>query len=167
MQQCCCMCRVPQLSPVVNGVWGILPVYAKRTLLSFYCVSRSCTINKDFLVCASPRSGRYFLELHALSKGTFLYSAVSSPWDCAKRLLLQSLVDLFIPTSHRLLWEAFSYAAITARKLFVHRSTVARYSFIHLGELWQNGQSFIWGNCGKMAKVSKRQQENSNPGFLD
>ena len=38
--------------------------------------------------------------------------------------------------------------------------SIARYSFIQLSELWQNGMN-------ETAKVSKRQQEDSNPGSLD
>ena len=34
-----------------------------------------------------------------------------------------SLADLFIPTPSRLLWEAFSHAAISARRLFIDIST--------------------------------------------
>ena len=48
-----------------------------------------------------------------------LYSVVSIPWDCSKRFTLHPLADLFIPTPTRLLWEAVSHAAITARRLFV------------------------------------------------
>ena len=46
-------------------------------------------------------------------KGLFLYSVVSSPRDCSKRFTLHPLADLFISTPSRLLWEAFSHAAIT------------------------------------------------------
>ena len=68
---------------------------------------------------------------------------------------LHSLADLFIPTSTLLLREAFSDARITARRLCVHIST--RYSVKQLIELWQYG-------VNEIAKVSKRQQENSNSG---
>ena len=72
-------------------------------------------------------------------------------------------VHLFIPTPTQLLWEAFNHAAITARRLFVHISiydNIARYSFTLLIELWQRG-------VNEIAKGSKRQQEDSNPGSLD
>ena len=52
-------------------------------------------------------------------KGTFLYSVTSSLWDCSKSFTLHDLAHLFIPTPFRLLWEAFSHAAITARRLFI------------------------------------------------
>ena len=42
-------------------------------------------------------------------KGTFLYSAVSSPWDCSKRFTLHPLVDLFIPVPSQPHWESFSH----------------------------------------------------------
>ena len=59
---------------------------------------------------------------------------------------------MFIPS--QLLREAFIHAAITARRLFV-----ARYSFIQLSELWQRG-------VNEIAKASKRQQEDTNPGSM-
>ena len=65
-----------------------------------------------------------FLRLHnnrpesKIRKGTFLYSAVSSPWDYTKQdSILRSLhilADLFIPMTSQLLWEVFIHAAITA-----------------------------------------------------
>ena len=51
-------------------------------------------------------------------KDTFLYSAVSSHWDCSKRFTLHSLADAIA-----LLWEGFSHAEIIARRPFVHIST--------------------------------------------
>ena len=76
-------------------------------------------------------------------KRTLLYSAVSSLWDCSKHFTLHPLADLFIPTPICLLWEAFSHAAITVQRLIVHISalSLARYSFIQLGELWQRGMN--------------------------
>ena len=47
---------------------------------------------------------------------TFLYSAVSSPWDCSKYFTLH-------PMPPRLLWKVFSHAAITAQRLLYHIST--------------------------------------------
>ena len=59
----------------------------------------------------------------------------------SKSFTLHTLSDLFIPRPSKLIWEAFSHAAI-ARSLFVHMSTtvcMARYTFIQLSELWQSG----------------------------
>ena len=68
-------------------------------------------------------------------KGTFLHSAVSSNWDCSKHFTLHPLADLFFRTPTRLLWEPFSYAAITAQRLFVHISTsVYSQVLIHTAE---------------------------------
>ena len=50
------------------------------------------------------------------------------------------------PWCTRLLWEAFSHAAITARRLLVHLYlplSNARCSFIQLGELKQRGVNKI------------------------
>ena len=77
-------------------------------------------------------------------KGLFLYSAVSSPWDCSKRFTIHPLADLFIPRpSH----SALSHTTITAQELPIHMS-VARYSFTQLSELWQCG-------VNETAKVKK------------
>ena len=46
-------------------------------------------------------------EKKDICKGKFLYSAVSSPLDRSKRLILYPQADLFIPTPTRLLREAF------------------------------------------------------------
>ena len=55
-------------------------------------------------------------------KGMFSYSEVSSPSDRSKgkHFTLHPLAELFIPTSTRVLWEAFSHAAITAQGLCIH-----------------------------------------------
>ena len=47
---------------------------------------------------------------------------VNRPWDSSKQFTLHPLADLFIPTPFRLLWEAFSHTALTARRLFVQIS---------------------------------------------
>ena len=107
---------------------------------------------------------RYPLSVAKYSfKIKFLYSAVSSPWDCSKRFTLHPQADLFIPRPFQFLWEVFSNVAINARRLFVHVSTtvcIARYSFIQLSELWQRGVI-------KLAKGSKRPQWDLKPGSLD
>ena len=47
---------------------------------------------------------------------TFLYSAVSSPKECSSECVtFQILADPFITTQIRLIWETFSFAAVTAR----------------------------------------------------
>ena len=83
----------------------------------------------------------YFdLRVNALnSRQSFLYSAVSSPWDCSKRFILHPLAEIFIPTPSQLLWEAFSHAAITARRLFVQMSVyVCIQAVIYTAELTGN-----------------------------
>ena len=65
--------------------------------------------------------------------------------DRSKRYTLQPLADPLTPTW--LLWKAFSHAAVTAQKLFIHTFPplpIARYSFMHLSELgrcWANGKA--------------------------
>ena len=92
-------------------------------------------------------------------KYAFLYSAVSSPWDCSKRFKLHPLADMLIPTPFGFLWEAFSHAAITARRLFVQIS-ISVCSQVQLSELWQLGMNEI-------AEASKRQEGDPNQGSLD
>ena len=58
--------------------------------------------------------------------------------DARKRFTLHPLLDLFNPTPSRLVWEAFSHAAITARRLFVHISTT----------VCSNVLIQSWVNCG-------------------
>ena len=77
-----------------------------------------------------------FVFLHGGLTDKFLYCAVFKPQDLPK-LCYNVYADLFTRTPSRLLWEAFSYAAI-ARRLFVYKYTplfVFKYSFIQLGEL--------------------------------
>ena len=92
----------------------------------------------------------------------FIYSAVYSSSDRSKRFTLHPLAGLFIPAPTRLLWEAFSYAAITREdySLIFPPLSVARYSFIQLIELGHRGenenyQSLKWYQTG-----------DSNPGSL-
>ena len=76
------------------------------------------------------------------------------------RFTFHIIADLLIPTPSQLLCEAFSHAAITVRRLFRYPPlSVARYSFIQLSELEQR-------RMNEIAKASKRQQEDSNSGFL-
>ena len=76
----------------------------------------------------------------------FLYSMVSSPLDWSKRFTLHPMTDMFIPTSFRLLWEAFSHVVITARRLFVQISLSVCSQVLILNEI---------------AKALKRQQKDS------
>ena len=77
------------------------------------------------------------------SKGTLLYSTLSSPWDCSTYLPVHPLVHLFIPTPSQLLREAFSHAAIILRRLFVHISTtVSSCVLIYSGNVGKNCESF-------------------------
>ena len=63
-------------------------------------------------------------EITRTTKGMFLYSAVSSQLDHSKRVTLHPLADMFIPTLTRLLWQAFSHAAVTVQRLFTHIPSV-------------------------------------------
>ena len=88
-----------------------------------------------------------------------LKSTVSSHLASPKRFPLYPLADLFIPTPIRLLWEAFSQAAITARRQTTHiflPLSFARFLFIHLSELGHRGDN-------KNAQVSN---DDSIPGSL-
>ena len=93
---------------------------------------------------------------------SFLYSEVSSSWDCSKCFTLHPLADLFIPMPPRLPWEAFSHTAITAQiYLFTYPPrSIARHSFIQLSELRQRG-------VNEIVQALIQQQEDSNPGPLD
>ena len=62
------------------------------------------------------------VSVNLLDKGMFLYSMVSSPWDCSKGFTLHPPADLFIPMLFQLLLEAFSHAAITAQTSFRYPS---------------------------------------------
>ena len=75
-----------------------------------------------------------------------LYNAVSSP----SNLPLHLLTNLFSLIQSRLLWRAFSHAAVTA----------LRHSFIHLSELGHRGET-------KMSKVRNGSKGDSNPGPFD
>ena len=67
-----------------------------------------------------------------------LYSAVC--WTAQSALhKFHPMSDLFILVPTRLLWEAFSQAANTARIIFNHISN--SYSFIQLGKLGHHGEN--------------------------
>ena len=90
----------------------------------------------DVLLSLVPRID----ALLSCKKGKFLYSAVSKPQDCSKCFTLYSLADLFYQKPSRLLWEAFSHAAINSQRLLVHiysPLSIARYSFMQLSKLEQ------------------------------
>ena len=82
---------------------------------------------------------------------------VSSPLYCSKCFTLHPLPHLFIPTPSRVLWEALSHAAVTARRPFIRIITTAysQVPFIQTNELWQR-------SVKQIAKASKRQQDGSN-----
>ena len=88
-------------------------------------------------------------------RGMFLYSTVSS------RPTLNPLADLFIPAPIRLLWEAFSHAAITARRLFTHISTTVQV-LIYTAE--STGASWTERKCPDFETVA---EGTSNAGSLD
>ena len=72
--------------------------------------------------------------------GKFLYSAVSSPQDCSKRLDFTSLADLFNQTPSQLLWEASSRMLQLIREGCSYTYpplSIARYSLMELSELKQ------------------------------
>ena len=69
-----------------------------------------------------------------------VFGVVSSLWDWSLRFPRH---PLFIPLPMRLPWEAFSHAAITSRRLFVHMyppPSIARLAVAHLSGLRQ----LIW-----------------------
>ena len=53
----------------------------------------------------------------------FYIAHVPSPLDHSNRFTLHPLADMLIPITTRLLWEAFSHAAMTAPRLRSHHST--------------------------------------------
>ena len=95
------------------------------------------------------------------SKRKFLYSAVSSPQDCSKHILLpgRPVQSNIVSTS---LGSIQPYTTINARRLLIHISTtvhVARYSFIQLSELKQC-------RVKKPARGFNTTAQDSNPGSL-
>ena len=94
-----------------------------------------------------------YAQLHYIHVKVSSYIA---RYPVLKCFTLHPLADLFIPRPFQLLWEAFSHAAITAQRLFIHISTtvfIARYSFIQLSELKLCGVikleiGFEWGTTG-------------------
>ena len=76
------------------------------------------------IIVILPRRPCYWLITKQHQR--FLYS----PPDRQKRFTLQAIADLFIPTSTRLLGEAFGYAANRVRRLLTHifpPLSIARY----------------------------------------
>ena len=79
-----------------------------------------------------------------------VYSFVASlevtyRWDCSNRFT-SPMTDLFIPKPNRLLWEAFSHAAITVRILFVHISTTVYIQVLIYTAEW-TGATWRERNC--------------------
>ena len=79
------------------------------------------------------------------------------------------LADLFNWTSSQLLWEASSHAAITARRLLIHKYpplSIARYSLIQLGKLeeweWKTCLRFYNGSTGFEPGFSSSRVHGSN-----
>ena len=72
----------------------------------------------------------------------FSYCSVSSPLDGSKGFTLHPLADLFIPTPTRLLWEAFSHAALMRKDfpLTFPPLSIDRYTFIQLSEQGHRGE---------------------------
>ena len=87
----------------------------------------------------------------------FFYIAVSSPKGCSDRFTLYPLGDLFIPTPTWLLLEAFSHAAITARRPFIHISTTVYSQILIYTAEWTEAICF----------ALKRQQEDLKLGSRD
>ena len=105
---------------------------------------------------------------HRVDKDAFLYSAVSSHWDCSKRFTLHPLADMFIPTPFGFIWEAFSHAALIARRLFVHISiSVCSQVLIYTAErtvtMWneRNCQSFEMAGRGSEPGFSRLRPRRS------
>ena len=62
-------------------------------------IQQLCSADSDMSeVEALTNPVRGQVSFSHLKKGTFLYSAVSSLWDCSKHFTLHPLADLFIPT---------------------------------------------------------------------
>ena len=101
----------------------------------------------------------------------FLYSAVSSPSDRSTRFTLHSPADLLIPTPTRLLWEAFSHAAIIARRLITHISTTV-YSLILMhtaectGASWRDGEGPSFETATKDIRIQALSIERDVYGYL-
>ena len=74
---------------------------------------------RQMLFTFTPNDNSFVFLLDGL-KGMFFYSAGSNPQDLSKRYYT-FYADIFNRTPSRLLWEAFSKAAITAHIIFVYK----------------------------------------------
>ena len=92
----------------------------------------------------------------------FIYNAVSSPWDCSKRFTIR-------PWQTRSFQRHLDFSGKHSATMQLLREdysfkyppmSAAKYSGIQLSDLWQCG-------VNEIAKVSKRKQEDSNPGSFD
>ena len=66
--------------------------------------------------------------------------------QCSKCFTLHPLAHLFIPTPSRLLWEALSHAAVTARRPFVRIITTAYSQVLIYTNEWAVA-TFVETNC--------------------
>ena len=93
---------------------------------------------------------QFHVRIDSAGEGTFLYSAVSSPWDCYTsrpgRTVHSNTNLLSLGCIQSLLHEDYSFTYLLL--------SIAGYSFIQLSELRQCG-------VNEIAKASKWQQEES------
>ena len=97
---------------------------------SVFCSKCTCDFNVD-------RIGPLFTLIHTHTR---THEGFRRGWKQIGRWQAdrQNPPQLSIPTPSRLLWEALSHAAITARRSFLHIFTahIAKYSLIQMSELW-------------------------------
>ena len=87
----------------MKSFWSVVSSISLRYFLQlFQFMDQSESMKTDYLSIQSF----YYAVLKVKKVKLFLYSAVSSPWDCSKPFTLHPLADRFIPTPTQHLWEA-------------------------------------------------------------
>ena len=115
----------------------------------------------NFLVSPLTNRTATAVTCHGKIKVRSYIAWYPSPQDHSKRFTLHPLADLFIQTTSQpslgSIQPCCNYCTKTIHS-HTHHCFIARYSFIQLSELRQQG-------VNKTAKVSKWQQEDSNAEF--
>ena len=126
---CRCRMKIPELVPACmikgsrdHAIWF--------TYLSF--------LQQHSTECLSRNQMILYWHVVPISKGKFLHSAVSSPWDLSKRFTLYSRQTCSFQHQLDFSGKHSSILQLLRKRRFVHISPtlyIAMYSFIQLGEL--------------------------------
>ena len=111
------------------------------------------------------KQGTRYKKLDLKGKGSFLYSAVSSPLDRSKRFTVSALPGRPVHSNTNSASPgsilAMQQLRATTKSLTCQPLSIARYSFIQLSQL---GRQWRERKCPIFETVAKR---DSNPGSLD